>query len=112
MMFGDIHGGAGEEFARDIMSLVATAKESGKDFDTVAEEYVAEHKRISGYGHPQHPSGDPRTAVLFALAEQEGVAGDHIAMTRAVESAIEKKKGRKIGANIEDRKSTRLNSSH
>lgn len=101
MMFGDIHGGAGEEFSRDIMDLVVHAKESGRDFDTVAEEYVAARKRIAGYGHPQHPSGDPRTPVLFDLAEKEGVAGDHIAMTRAVERAIEKKIGRKIGANID-----------
>ncbi|MGI4748704.1 MAG: citrate/2-methylcitrate synthase, partial [Janthinobacterium lividum] len=101
MMFGDIHGGAGEEFARDIMALVAQAHEDGQDFDMVADAYVAAHKRISGYGHPQHPSGDPRTAVLFDLAEREGVAGDHIAMTRAVENAIERKRGRRIGANID-----------
>lgn len=101
MMFGDIHGGAGEEFSRDIMELVETAKSSGQDFDTAADEYVAKHKRISGYGHPQHPSGDPRTEVLFKLAEDEDVAGDHIAMTKAIERAIERKRGRKIGANID-----------
>ncbi|MBP6019511.1 MAG: citryl-CoA lyase [Burkholderiaceae bacterium] len=101
MMFGDIHGGAGEEFSRDIMDLVSEAQESGRDFDTVAQEYVASRKRISGYGHPQHPSGDPRTVVLFELAEKEGVAGAHIAMTQAIERAIEKKRGRKIGANID-----------
>lgn len=101
MMFGDIHGGAGEEFSRDIMSLVANAKSEGQGFDDAAEAYVAAHKRISGYGHPQHPSGDPRTEVLFRLAENEGVAGDHIAMTLAIERAIERKLGRKIGANID-----------
>lgn len=101
MMFGDIHGGAGEEFARDIMALVQQAKDSGHSFEAVAVDYVSKHKRISGYGHPQHPSGDPRTQVLFDLAEREDVAGDHIAMTRAVEDAIAKKKGRRIGANID-----------
>lgn len=101
MMFGDIHGGAGEEFARDIMQLVADARKEGRDFDEFADEYVSTRKRISGYGHPQHPSGDPRTPILFGIAQEEGVAGDHIAMTMAVERAIERKTGRRIHANID-----------
>lgn len=101
MMFGDIHGGAGEEFARDIMELVASAREKGQDFESAADTYVAGRKRISGYGHPHHPSGDPRPAVLFDMAKAENVAGDHIAMTIAIEQAIERKRGRRIGANID-----------
>jgi len=101
MMFGDIHGGAGQEFARNVQSLVKAAKESGRAFDDVAREFVRAHKRIDGFGHPQHPEGDPRTKVLFGLAEEYGCAGDHIAMTRALEAALAERARRPIPANID-----------
>lgn len=101
MMFGDIHGGAGEALSKNLQELVQKCKDEGRTIEDVAEEYVAAHKRIDGFGHPQHPDGDPRPPVLFAQAEKYGVAGDHIAMVRAIEKAIEKKKGRKIACNID-----------
>jgi len=101
MMFGDIHGGAGQEFARNVQELVKSAREGGRPLGDVAREYVAAHKRIDGFGHPQHPQGDPRTKVLFALAREYGVAGDHIAMTSEVERALEQRARRPIPANID-----------
>ncbi len=101
MMFGDIHGGAGQELARNVHALVQEAKSCGRSFDDVAWEFVAAHKRIDGFGHPQHPEGDPRTRVLFGLADEYGVAGDHIAMTRALEQALLRRARRPIPANID-----------
>lgn len=92
MMFGDVHGGAGEEFARYIQELVSEAASSGRSYEDVATEYVGKHKRLDGFGHPQHPEGDPRGKRLFALAEEYGLAGDHIRMTRELEKALIKKK--------------------
>lgn len=101
MMFGDIHGGAGEAFCREIQALVGDARESGQSIEAAASAFVASRKRIAGYGHPQHPDGDPRTPLLFRLADEYGVTGDHIAMTRAVEDALAAKLGRRIAANID-----------
>ncbi|MBL0419310.1 citryl-CoA lyase [Ramlibacter sp. AW1] len=101
MMFGDIHGGAGQELARNVQALVAEAKSSARSFDEVAQDFVAAHKRIDGFGHPQHPEGDPRTRILFELADAYGVAGDHIAMTRALEQALARRARRPIPANID-----------
>jgi citrate synthase/citryl-CoA lyase len=101
MMFGDIHGGAGQEFGRNVQELVKKAKAESRPFDDVAKEFVLAHKRIDGFGHPQHPEGDPRTKVLFALADQYGCSGDHIAMTRAMERALEARARRPIPANID-----------
>jgi len=101
MMFGDIHGGAGEEFSRYIQELVSEAKQSGRSYEDIATEYVASHKRLDGFGHPQHPEGDPRGKVLFALAEEYGIAGDHVRMTRELEKALIKKKKRPLLANID-----------
>jgi citrate synthase len=101
MMFGDIHGGAGQEFAKIVQELVKKAKDAGRAFDDVAKEYVLAHKRIDGFGHPQHPEGDPRTKLLFGLAGEYGTAGDHIAMTCALEKALAERARRPIPANID-----------
>lgn len=101
MMFGDVHGGAGEEFARYIQQLVSEAASSGRSFEDLAAEYVRTHKRLDGFGHPQHLHGDPRGKVLFGLAEEYGLAGDHIRMTRELEKALIKKTNRPLLANID-----------
>ena len=101
MMFGDVHGGAGEAFARDIQKMVAEAAGTGRSYADIAVEHVRNHKRVDGFGHPQHPQGDPRGKVLFALAEEYGLAGDHIRMTRELEKALVEKTGRPLLANID-----------
>jgi len=101
MMFGDIHGGAGQEFQKQVELLVKERERSGSSFDEIARAYVASKTLVAGYGHPQHPSGDPRAPVLFALAESEGVAGDHVNMAKAIEGALSEKVGRDIGANLD-----------
>ena len=101
MMFGDIHGGAGQEFCRNVQELVQLARERGVEPDAVAEEFVRNHKRLDGFGHPQHPAGDPRAPALFRLAREYGIAGEHVAMAEALERALEKRARRRIGANID-----------
>lgn len=101
MMFGDVHGGAGEAFTKGIQELVREANSAGRDYDEVAKEYVLKHKRLDGFGHPQHPSGDPRGKVLFALATEYGLAGDHIRMTQALERALIARTKRPLLANID-----------
>jgi citrate synthase len=44
-------------------------------------------RRLPGFGHRVH-STDPRTAILFGLAEQGGIAGDGVAFVNALEQAI------------------------
>ena len=39
---------------------------------------------MPGLGHPVHKDVDPRTPVLFALAESEGVLGPHLRLFAAV----------------------------
>lgn len=104
------HGGAIEDCARFLGSLVVQAEESKRTLDEIAAEEVARIKstgdRISGFGHRIHTK-DPRTGRLFELAAeagfseapavsgspsiQEGAGGrssSHIAAARAVERAF------------------------
>jgi len=101
MMFGDIHGGAGQEFSRNIQKLVLDTDRSQTPYENAAREYVQQQKRIDGFGHPQHKSGDPRTKVLFALAKSYGIAGSHVRMTEALEQALIEKTNRPILANVD-----------
>jgi citrate synthase len=58
------------------------------DFDELALEVVKRQREVGrfvpGLGHNVHRSGDPRTPVLFALAESEGVLGPHLRLFRAI----------------------------
>jgi citrate synthase len=103
LTLGDIHGGAGEEFAQFLTESVAADR--GRDWSAVARDIVAAHRerkrRIPGYGHPQHPNGDPRAPRLVGIAQRLGVAGEHVALALALEAAIEERSGRRIAMNID-----------
>ena len=43
-----------------------------------------EGRLVPGLGHPLHKGGDPRTPVLFKIAEEEGVLGPHLRLFAAV----------------------------
>lgn len=104
LTLGDVHGGAGEQFARFVGD---TVREHGADaaWDEVAAGVVAGHRaarrRVPGYGHPQHPDGDPRAPRLVATARELGVAGPHVALAVALEQAVENASGRPIPMNID-----------
>jgi len=41
-------------------------------------------RRIPGLGHPVHKVTDPRTAVMFAIADEEGLKGPHLLLFEAI----------------------------
>ena len=57
-------------------------------------------KAIPGFGHPQHAGGDPRANLLLELADQRGVAGEHVAMMRALKAALPETIGRDLPVNV------------
>ncbi len=88
------HGGAIEDCARYLGSLLARSRDQKQPIDQVAADEVARVKssgdRISGFGHRIHTK-DPRTAKLFELAAAAGLSDaptTHIGAARAVERAF------------------------
>lgn len=85
------HGGAIEDCARQLSAMIARAQRDGSSPEAAAGAELADMKsrgqRMSGFGHRIH-TADPRTARLFALAEEAGVAGQHVEMARAVEKTF------------------------
>jgi citrate synthase len=88
---GDDHGGAGLGCMEQIAEGIALAKTQQITLDEAAQRVVADArargKRLPGFGHRVHTT-DPRTALLFGMAEQGRIAGDGIAFVRAMEQAI------------------------
>jgi citrate synthase len=98
------HGGAVEDCMRIIHRALALAEEKGIPHDEAARalalEYRTAKRRMAGFGHRIH-TADPRTARLFALAEEVGVAGQGVAMVRALERALEEATGRNLPVNVD-----------
>ena len=85
------HGGAIFDCMGILQEGLQRAAEGNKSLDAVAGDLIAEYqtkkRRIAGLGHRIH-STDPRTDRLFSLAEELEVAGDGVAMIRALQDAL------------------------
>lgn len=105
---GDHHGGAGEQIAGWLRELVASIDSTGSDrakaIRATARSFVAERREarepIEGFGHPHHDV-DPRTPLLFDIAREHGVYGDHSLLLESIEAELEAAVGRRIAINID-----------
>lgn len=97
------HGGAVFECMGVLQEGLQRVAEGSKSIDAVAGDLIAEYqtekKRIAGLGHRIH-TADPRTDRLFSLAEELGVAGDGVAMIRALQSAFNSM-GKQLPINVD-----------
>lgn len=100
---GSVVLGSAEVCGQFIAALCEKARESG-DIEGEALNGVrslrARKKAIPGFGHPLHSEGDPRANLLFSMAEDRGVVGEHVAMLRAVKAAIPEVIGRDLPVNV------------
>ncbi len=101
---GSVVAGSSEVAGRFIAGLIEKAKASGRTYEEIAHDGLAELKakrqKAPGIGHPQHSGGDPRADVLMALADEKGVSGDHIRMLRAMAAVAPKAMGRELPINV------------
>ena len=97
------HGGAIADCMHVLQNGIERVNQSGETVDKIAADLVAEHKvsgkRIAGLGHRIH-TDDPRTAKLFQLAQELGVAREGIQMINAIQSSLEKA-GKKLPINVD-----------
>lgn len=104
LSIGDAHGGAIEKGAKILQDGVLRMKKEGKSIETVATYLVKESseqkKRIPGFGHRIHTQ-DPRTTRLFGLAEELKIAKDHVVLSKAIKSELEKTQGKKLPINVD-----------
>jgi citrate synthase len=94
LAIGDDHGGAGEACMEMIAEGIALAHGESIAIGDAARKIVDRAKtakrRLPGMGHRVH-STDPRTAVLFAMAREEGIAGEGVLFMEALDAAVREK---------------------
>jgi citrate synthase len=81
--------GVTEDAGRFLTDALANADPvTDEDFDAVALDAVTQARAagqfVPGLGHTLHKDGDPRTPVLFAIAEDAGVLGPHLRLFDAI----------------------------
>jgi citrate synthase len=100
----DIHGGAGEKAAVFFRRSADLAAEKGLSLEdatrTVIRAYIREGKRIEGMGHRVHTQ-DPRRDVLWAMAEENGLAGPCVAVSRIAGEALSEVRGLSLPINVD-----------
>jgi citrate synthase len=104
LSIGDAHGGAIEQGAKFLQDGIVRMKNEKKSIAEMGKMIVKEarenHKRILGFGHRVHIS-DPRTKRLFTLADELKISGDHIALSKIIETELESYAGRKLPINVD-----------
>lgn len=102
LTIGDYHGGAGEIIA-DLLTDHLEAR-TDEPLEAVADELVAARlaadERVPGYGHPEHPNGDPRTPILLDIARDQDVSGAYTELALAIEEALAEQSDHKLQLNI------------
>jgi citrate synthase len=97
------HGGAIQGCMKVLQIGIDRVHQSGETVDKIAADLVAEYKssgkRIAGLGHRIH-TNDPRTAKLFQLAQELGIAGEGVQMIIAIQSSL-KDAGKALPINVD-----------
>lgn len=98
------HGGAIEDSMRIFHEAVRRKEEMNKSEEEMAsiliQEYKERNKRLPGFGHRFHTK-DPRTLKLFQIAADLRIAGEHVKMAKAIETSIEKGRGKALPINVD-----------
>jgi citrate synthase len=98
------HGGAIEDSMKVIKEAVIRKKTTNKTAEETAATIVMDYKeknvRIPGFGHRIH-TRDPRSIKLFEIANDLGLAGEHMKMAIAIEDVIEKHIGKRLPINVD-----------
>lgn len=101
---GSVVAGSSEIAASYLDEVLGESRSSGRDLDDVATESLRRLKdrrqKVPGLGHPQHSSGDPRANRLLAIADENGISGDHVRTLRVLGERAPGIMGRPLPINV------------
>jgi citrate synthase len=100
---GPVLLGTSEECARlleDAQRRVESGAAPGQVAADIARDVHAAGGRLPGFGHPVHKPLDPRAERILELADERGVSGPHVALTRCVRDAVAETWGKPLTMNI------------
>jgi citrate synthase len=100
----DVHGGAGAKAAAFFKQCVAKADEGGIELEKATHamltDYMRRGQRVEGLGHRVHTQ-DPRRDVLWKMADENGLAGPCVAISKIVGDLFEKVRGMSLPINVD-----------
>ncbi len=95
---GTTFAGTAEGAARLLQGVLPLGTAKQYDVAEMAARIVQEHRQqrllVPGIGHPVHKPVDPRAVTLFAIAEENGLAGPYVALMRAISQEAERAFGK------------------
>ncbi len=104
LAIGQHHGGAIEGCAQ-LLQTHCDEEFKGKPEEEIAKHIVdnmTERKqRIPGFGHKIYTDADPRAQKILDAAKKNSFNGRYISTVKAIETYLEKKKGKKLCINID-----------
>jgi citrate synthase len=99
---GSVFAGGSEQVAK-ILQEALQDKPPATDLNAIAvaivSDFTARKTPIPGLGHPVHKPIDPRTPVLFAIAERNGFRGRYVALFDAIQVEAARKLNRSLPIN-------------
>ena len=99
---GTVFVGTTEGAARMLYDAFEQAGDEA-DLPTLAVQTVAHYRErrqiIPGLGHPVHKPIDPRTPRLFALAQENGMAGRYVQLIQLIQQEAERASGKQLPIN-------------
>jgi len=99
---GSVFAGGSEQIAKVLQEALPRAP-ADADVKALAADIVEAHLArktpIPGIGHPLHKPIDPRTPVLFAIAERNGFRGRYVALLEAISATAEQRLNRSLPIN-------------
>jgi citrate synthase len=93
--FGPRHGGDIESCMRFLdsgLAMIRGGKSMQEAAESLVDECVREKATPPGFGHRLH-TRDPRATRLFQMALELELEGEHVRLIRAIEHALEARKG-------------------
>ena len=103
LSINEFHGGAIENCMRALLDIRKKMEEKNLSAEDAAQELLAEYRarnrRFHGLGHRVH-TNDPRTARIFAMAEELGVSGTCVTILKAIEDNF-RKAGKTLPINVD-----------
>jgi citrate synthase len=91
--------GAGSVFLGVVEDTARFLDEAGDDVEAAVARELEAGRRIPGLGHPVHKLKDPRTARIYAVAEETGLVGSHLRGLKEVAEIHRATTGRKLPIN-------------
>jgi citrate synthase len=97
------HGGAIEDCMRMLLEGLKLLLDKSESLEEVADQLVSSitgsGRRIPGIGHRIH-TNDPRTAKLFAIAQDAGIDGDGVRLLAHIQQNLERN-GKNLPINVD-----------